>query len=283
MNRTMHTMFALIALLIVFQLTAGTARAEEEDRAWSDVAEFSWVQTAGNSETSTFGFKNTLARSWEKSSFTFKAGGIRAEATTKTYTASGVDPVVFEITEATTTSAENYYLNGRYDRKITDRFFWYSGAGWDRNIPAGISNRYMAIAGVGNIWFDGDDMKFRTDYALTYTDQEDEAEQAGVDYSFLGARFSWEYLNKFSENTTYENLLVLDFNLEETSDYRADMINSVAVAMNSHLALKVSLQWLYDNRPSFINVVRLDPPPDTAAFELDSLDTQFIASLVVNF
>jgi putative salt-induced outer membrane protein YdiY len=282
MTRASRATLALIAFIVVLQLIPIGARAEEKMTGWSDVAEFSWVQTAGNSESSTFGLKNKLTRTWESSKFTFKAGGIRAESTTKSYTASG-DPVEFEVTEETKTTAENYYLNVRYDHKITDRFFWYAGAGWDRNRPAGIDNRYIAQGGVGNIWHDRDDLKFRTDYAATYTDQEDVFEQPGADTSFLGARFSWEYLNKFGNDTTYENVLVLDANLEESSDYRADMINSLAVAINAHLALKVSLQWLYDNEPAFIEVPRLDPPPDTEALELDSLDSLFTASLVVNF
>jgi putative salt-induced outer membrane protein YdiY len=283
MKRTTYATLILIASLILFQMIPAAALAEEEQSAWSDVAELSWVQTAGNSETSTFGFKNTLTRSWEASKFTLDAGGIRAESTTTTYTATG-NPPVFSPIEVTETTAESYHLNGRYDRNITDRFFWYTGAGWDRNRPAGIDNRYMAQGGVGNIWFDSDDMKFRTDYALTYTDQEDVFEQDDIDGSFLGARFSWGYLNKLTESTTYENILVVDANLEETSDYRADMINSVAVAINSHLALKVSLQLLYDNEPAFINVDLLpDPPGGTVPLELDSLDSLFTASLVVNF
>jgi hypothetical protein len=66
------------------------------------------------------------------------------------------------------------------------------------------------------------------------------------------------------------------------------MVNSVAVAMNRRLALKVSLQWLYDNQPSLQLVDLFNPPfpPGTPAgraqVELDELDTIFTASLVVN-
>jgi putative salt-induced outer membrane protein YdiY len=253
---------------------------------WTDAAEFSFVATAGNSETSTFGFKNTLARAWEKSSFELKAGGVRGESTTKVRAVHPVIPVIEE-TATTELTAENYFLNGRYDRKITDRFFWYAGAGWDRNRFAGIQNRYSGVGGVGNIWKDEDRVKFRTDYALSYTKQENVVEVAGADDSFLGVRVSSKFLHKLGAVTTYGNDLVMDENLDETSDFRADMTNWVTVSMSARLALKVSLQWLYDNEPSFESIDdpgNLLPPPGVKAnAQLDDLDTVFTASLVANF
>lgn len=296
MNHSVCRTRAILACAAIVMLLAPglLAEDEEKDTGWKDTAEFSYVVTAGNSETSTFGFKNTLSRAWDRSSMTFKAGGIRAESTTiRNLIAVGSDEDFdVDFDEETNTTAENYFLSGRYDHKVSDRFFWFTGAGWDRNRPAGIENRYIARGGVGNIWIDEDRIKFKTDYSLSYTDQEDVVEVEGVDASFLGASFSWAYLHKFGANTTYENFLVLDANLEESSDWRGDMVNSVAVAMNSRLALKLSLQWLYDNSPSFQEVGRYDvapigPPfPDPDGFvlvELDDLDTVFTASLVVNF
>ncbi|HET6371847.1 MAG TPA: DUF481 domain-containing protein [Candidatus Polarisedimenticolia bacterium] len=263
-------------------------RAEDPppDR-WRDSAEFSFVATGGNAETQALGFKNKLWRAWERSAFELNAGGVRAESTTITRTAEGT-PNDFDVDEDSETSltAENYFLNGRYDRKITDRFFWFGGAGWDRNRFNGVENRYTVIGGVGNIWYDTERLKFRTDYAATVTRQEDVIENPEVDDTFLGVRFSWAYLNKFGANTTYTNDLVLDDNLDETADFRANMINSVSVAMSARLALKVSLQALYDNRPSFVDVDLFDnlgaSTGLTVPVELEELDTIFTASLVVN-
>lgn len=252
---------------------------------WKDVAEFSFVATAGNSETSTLGFKNTLARAWEKSSFELKAGAIRGESTRTTRTVVA-GPAISE-TSTTDLTAENYFFSGRYDRKITPKFFWYTGAGWDRNRFAGIDNRYTGVLGVGNVWLDEDRVKFRTDYALSYTRQENVVEVAGTDDSFLGARLTSKFLHKLGDVTTYGNDLVVDENLDETSDYRADMTNWVTVSMSTRLALKVSLQLLYDNEPSFESIADpgdlLPPVGPTASAQLDDLDTIFTASLVANF
>ena len=112
-----------------------------------------------------------------------------------------------------------------------------------------------------------------------------------VDETWIGARFNWDYMNKFGANTTYENILVLDANLEEGSRWRGDMLNSVSVNMSSHLALKVSLRWHYENEPAFTEGELFDAgnpptptvPPTTVPIQLDELDSIFTASLVVNF
>jgi len=287
---------AVVAAILTAAVAAPGARAEEKKLGWADTAEFSYVATSGNSESQTLGFKNVLTRTWERSLFKLRAGGIRVETTSINRMAFATDPnfitsdnVKVVEDKETSTTAENYYLDGRYDRQITDRFFWYGGLGWDRNRFAGIENRYVAVGGVGNIWVDREELKFRTDYAMTYTDQEDVVTTPGVDDTFLGFRFSWDYLHKFGASTTYTNVLVVDENLDETSDWRADMINSVSVSMSDRLALKVSLQWLYDNEPSYEEVLVVsdilgNPVTQTPVqVELDELDTIFTASLVVSF
>lgn len=284
-------MRALAAAALVGAL-AGTAApaAEERKLGWSDTAEFSYVATAGNSETQTLGFKNALSRTWENALFYLRAGAVRAESTITTRVAVGPSASDFRVLESSTTTltAESYFANAGYDRNISKRFFWHAGAGWDRNEFAGIEDRYVVEAGVGNLWVETETVRFRTTYAATYTKQDDVVEDPNREDAFAGGRLTWDYQHLFGTTTTYVNTLVFDQNLDETSDFRADMVNSVAVAMNRRLALKVSLQWLYDNQPSLQLVDLFNPPfpPGTPAgraqVELDELDTIFTASLVVN-
>ncbi len=292
MNRSTRFRGVAVTLLALALPWCGPAFAQEdkkpEDKGWQDTAELSYVLTSGNSDTKTLGFKNKLWREWERSSFELKAGGVRAESTTTEWIAFGV-PSDYNVdkNETTDLTAEAYYLNGRYDHKITEAFFWFGQGGWERNRFAGLDNRYSAVGGVGNVWVDTDRLKFRTDYALSYTKQEDVVEDPNVSSTFLGARFSWAYLHKFGQNTTYTNDFVVDENLDDTSDVRLDMTNGVAVSMNSHLALKVALQLIYDNVPSLIKVDLFDAPggtkTGTVLAELDELDSIFTTSLVINF
>lgn len=278
----------LIIMLGTFGAAAPAAAEEEEKKlGWSDTAEFSWVATSGNAETETVGFRNTLLGRWEKSAFELKAGGIQASNTKVTKTASGNpnNPTVTEQREKERT-VENYFLFGKYGRTITERFFWYVNAGWDRNIPAGIRNRYEGGGGVGNIWVDRERMTWRTDYGVTYIDQENVVPYPpGIPSEFAGLRASSTYKQVFGEksNTTYGNDTIADYNLDTTEDWRVNMTNWVQVGMSDVLALKVSLQWLYDNLPSLEAIPFTPAPPATVDVPAEDLDTIFTTSLVVNF
>jgi putative salt-induced outer membrane protein YdiY len=287
--------FRRSAVVLLLAVSAGLPAAAEEGAAqpqtgWSSAAEFAYVATSGNADTMTLGFTDKSVRSWTRSSFQIDASAVRAESTTTDPIAldldgdGDVDQV--DLQKDTQTTAERYLLQGRYDRKITDRFFWFAGAGWDRNQPAGIENRYAGFGGVGHIWRDDDRIKFRTDYAVTYTDQEDVVPDPSVEDTFLGARLGWSYLHNFAKSTAFEDVLVLDENLDETSDFRVDFYNAVAVTMTETLALKVGLRLLYDNEPA-IDLIPVDSTnpgaPATFPLEKDDLDTIFTASLVVKF
>src|SRR5512134_3885884 len=136
MNRRslVTAVFVAVACAGAAPAAAQDAPAEEPLPKWSDTAELGWVATSGNSESSSIGFKNTLTREGKNDLFELKLGGIKVETTTTTVFAVGTPDAVFE-DEVTDTTAENYFLTGRYDRNITEKLFWFAGAGWDRNIP----------------------------------------------------------------------------------------------------------------------------------------------------
>ena len=50
--------------------------------------------------------------------------------------------------------------------------------------------------------------------------------------------------------TSFDSALVSNVNLSEWSDYSFTTINAFSVGINTFLSLKVSLQWLYENRPA---------------------------------
>ena len=100
-------------------------------------------------------------------------------------------------TRRSTSSGTN--IENRYDRNISERFFWNAGVSWERNKNAGILNRYIGFAGVGNRWWSREDLKFSTTYGLSYTDREDEVQDPLKDDTFVGFRFGWEYLNQWGQ------------------------------------------------------------------------------------
>jgi len=286
---------ALFVLLLVPTVVAAQDKpAEAKKLGWKDTAELGYVMTSGNSDSSTLGLKNTLVYDWEEARFEMKLGAIRVESTPVPFFAVGTATDFTREENDSELTAESYFLNGRYDHNITDRFFWFAGAGWDRNTFSGIANRYAAFGGVGNIWFDTETIKWRTDYALTATKQEDVIEQPDLDDTFLGVRLSSTFLYKWSESGSYGNDTILDENVDDTDDWRVNMTNWVAVNLSNHLALKVSLQWLYDNQPALIAAnlfdatgapvdADLDGVQDQVAVEADELDSIFTTALVIKY
>lgn len=290
MNQQIHTLkIALLCglgLAMAFASVASGEEAAEEKPGWEHNAEFSLVATGGNSEAGTFGLTYALAREWEKSRFKLGFSGLRAESDTGVRVAFGT-PDNFEILDQreSEVTAENYSFTSRYERDISKKFFWYMGDGWTRNEFAGVRNRFILELGAGNVWFKSEKSHFQTSYAVTGTHQEDVVEGPDDSETFLGLRVSWDFFKQLTESTTYTNKLVVDENLDDSSDLRADMEQALAVSISKRLALKASLKLLYDNQPSFESLVLTQPDGSLSSVlvELDELDILFKTALVVTF
>lgn len=255
--------------------------AQDRELGWADQAEFTFVMSAGNASSSTFGLKNVLDRVWENASFNLSAGGVRTFATIKTGNATGtVDN--FTPVENEDLTAENYYVRSRYDRTISDAAYLFGGAGWERNTFAGIEGRYSFVSGTGRTWFESDESRFKTDVGLTYTIQDDVTPTPGASDSFLGLRATWDYFNKLTETTDFGSALIVDENLDDTSDLRGDLTNWIAVAMSERMALKAQLQLLFDNQPALEEFILLSTQTPVTR-SLDKLDSILTVALVVNF
>jgi len=285
MSRHSYESVAVVSLAL---LGPASLLAEEPQLGWSAKAELSYVRAAGNARADTLGLKSTAIHKWAHASLTLKANGLRAESSEIIRVAEG-DPESFVVSEQSFTqlTAENYLLSGTVDRKLSERFFWKAGASWERNRFKGIDNRYLALVGLGNTWLDRERLKLKTGYSVTLTRQEDVSPVPDADPSFVGAQLTWDFSWGFSESATFQSELALDANLEQTSDFRVDTTNSVSVTMAKRLALKVSLQWLYQNVPALTSVPLENPAGVDTGHEvlvpLEKLDTIFTTSIVVDF
>ena len=233
------------------------ASGQEEERplGWSDTAEFTFVFTSGNAASSTLGLKNMLEHRWEEALLHLSAGAVRAESGTTVRTATGTARE-FRVVRRTDTekTAENYFVQTRIDRGVTESAYLFAGLGWDRNTFAGVRNRYDVVAGAGRTWADTENRRLKSDLGLTYTRQADVVRGPGSGGSFGGLRATVEFFRTVTSTTDISSLLVLDENLNETEDLRAEWTNSVTVAISENLALKASHQVLYDNLPALVDV-----------------------------
>jgi len=271
-------------------VATGTAFAQENtELGWSDTAELTLVFTGGNAEASTFGLRNELLRKWDGANLSVEVGALRGESSRITRVATGSSPLSFQVSKESVSAltAENYYGRGRYDRNLSAGTFWYAGAGWERNTFAGFEHRYTSGGGVGNTWVDDETSTFRTAYGVSYTVQDDVAQTQGRDDTFAGVQLSYDYRRQVTATTEFTSVLVADENLEDTADFRGDLINAVAVNISSRLALKVSWQVLYDHLPAQIGLpLRLSSSAvtgDTVFTALDSVDQIVTFAVVARF
>lgn len=250
MTRSVHVFLAL--------LVAGPVTAQGRPWGWENTTELSFVSTGGNASSSTLGLKSALTGTRGSNTFKLEVGGIRARSALTTRTATGTS-ASFQVSEVTTSAltAESYFARGRYDRPLGVAFA-FAGAGWDRNTFAGIQNRVAIVGGFGRAWFEGDSGRLKTDLGATYTIQRDVQPVPGADEGFAGIRATFDASRRISANADLTSTLILDENLESTSDVRGDWVNSLAVAISEGLALKASLQLLYDSEPAFVRVPLVD-------------------------
>jgi putative salt-induced outer membrane protein YdiY len=288
MKRATQVLVAVI-LSAAVSLIIGTTPAQAQDErevGWFLTGEVTGVWTSGNSESNTLGLAATVRRIWNSSELKFDAGAVRTESGTTTRTAVGtIDDFVVEKETTREKTVENYYLRGRYDYKLNERFFTFAGTDWLRNTFAGIDSRLLFAAGAGNIWLDDDRFRLRTDYSATYTFQEDVVENPFIKTNFPGLRLSYAFWWNLTNSTDFESTLIADWNLDNTEDLRFDFTNALPISISGKLAFKPSLQLLWRNEPSLTSVPLEDqsgvPTGDTVRVPLEKLDTFFTLALVV--
>lgn len=318
---------ALAMGLIAWLAGARTASAQDTPKeppklGWSNSTDLSLVLTAGNSAAQTWGFSDKLKHVWKEARFEFEANVVRSDTADDRFflVAPGLefpvggapaDPPTSLVTPDPKLDVANYLVRGSYERNITPRFFWNTGASWDRNDDAGILNRYILFAGVGNTWVDHERRRFTTSYGLSYTDREEEKPDPEKDRRFAGARFGWAYMERVTEATTFDNTFETNVNLSDPGDYSINTTSALTVSVVSHVSLKVSLQWLYENEPAlesdldviaYVDVIDPDGIPGSgdesfrtlssgdsklvigsADARKDRLDTIFRTALVIRF
>ena len=275
------------ALAILLLMSALPLAGQDETSEWANSTELSFVQTGGNAESATFGLANALTRDWTTTTLKFEVGGIRTSTTTTTRTAVGTIDA-FQLTETSDSdvSAENYYARLRVDRSLSARTALFLESGWNRNTFAGFDSRIISVAGVSTQWVDDETQRFSTSYGATFTAQDDIVPDPGVADKFLGARISADYWRQLTGNSEWTSRLVLDENGDRTTDLRGDWINSLGVSMSDNLALKTTLQLLFDNEPSLVAVPLssgVGDPLGEVPVPLSEWDRVLTVALVVSF
>ena len=253
-----------------------------------DTADLSLVITGGNSSATTFGLRNLAEYYWEKSSLRFDLGGLSTQSRAREdRVAVETGDGGFEVVEAERQkTAENYFANLRYDYSLSERWYTFAIGGWSRNRFAGYDDKWQGALGVGWIAIDTEKTKLDLDIAGTYTS---ESPVLGQKNDFGGLRLAYGFEQHIAESTIFLSNLVLDQNLKETKDLRADWFNALEISITDLVFLRTSFRILWRNDPLFETLPLYDSSgnpvldgngdPVGVPSQLDPVDTYFLTSL----
>ncbi len=254
---------------------------------WSNSSEFSFIQTRGNTESTTFGLANELITEWERTETRLEVGALRTNTTRFRRSAVGtVENYRLEEESETRVSAENYHVRFRGDREFSEKSSIFGQVGWARNTFTGIDARYVLVGGMSTRWMDDEIHQLRSSYGLTFTAQDDVVPNPDVANSFIGLQVSGEYEVQLTDNTELKSTLVVDENGFDPADLRADWVTTLGVSMSDHFGLQAKFQYLFDNRPSLVDVPLTSLDGASAGkvpIPLDKSDRVLTMALVVNF
>ncbi len=238
--------------------------------------------TAGNATTNSFNLRNVFEYEWPQADLIFEFVILRADSGDDRFALGAEDD--FEIIEPDVEpDNERIHAKVRYLKNVSDRFFWYARFDAERDKPADINYRLTPAAGGGNNWADGDDLRFRTGYGVTYS-TEDLTLDGGSNYS--GYQLFYELGMKATDNTSVESNMTFDGSLKTGSNYRFNWLNGVGVTISDTIALKASLRLVYRNDPALEEIDLEDPDGGvigSVTVPKKKLDSGFTTSLVINF
>ena len=220
--------------------------ADAEDRKLSDVAEFSYITTGGNTDVETLRLNNKLVvlpleqwkATWNVNAFFAKTDGEK--------------------------TGESYSSDLRLDYQFIERFYSFGLLSWFQDEFAGLEDRYYLSLGTGYVMIAGPKHTLKAETGLNYTIEEF---TDGTDNGFIGARLFTQYIYLFTDKSNLSAWAEYLHDFEEKENYNANAEVALISALNGFLSLKSSYLIKYDN----------DPAPGAT-----ETDTIFSVTLVMN-
>jgi putative salt-induced outer membrane protein len=238
---------------MVFSVQISEAAEEttpKPEKRFSNEADFSLVNTTGNSEALTLAGKNEM-----KYKFTDKWAG--SWLVGALYGRSDGDK-----------NAERYFTDFRADYSINDRWYAYGLGTWLRDEFAGFDNRIGIGPGVGYNFLIGPKHFLLGEAGLNYA-YEDYSEPDEDNRQFLEGRLFGKYEWAFMEKTKFSQGLEYLQSFKDSNTWKLNSETALVTAITDILALKISYSVLYNN----------DPRPS----DLDETDTILATSLVIAY
>ncbi|MEM1180766.1 MAG: DUF481 domain-containing protein [Acidobacteriota bacterium] len=251
---------SLILASFIFLFPTAVWSEDSAGLGWSSGGRISFVHSEGNGDFTAAELELAFHRQWANSGFDFGVGAVLARNQTLTREATGTpDAFVVADNKEEETIAENWSLSLGYERNLSEPYISVTHAGWERDEPGGIRNRYSFGMGLGIEKNDEEGRCVKSVLSLTWTRQENLIAPAGSDTDFPGFRVAFSYRRPINPFAHYESDLKLYGNLQDIDDYRSDWTHAINVSITDWLAFEAAAQWTYSSRPPLEEIPLLGP------------------------
>ena len=207
--------------------------------------ELSYVQTSGNTNTTTF---------------SSKLQGTAALSSTESIKAKG--SMLYSENE-NKTSANKYNLELDYNHMINEKLYAYMGINYIKDQLSDYDYRLNIGPGLGYKFLEDEiqtiDIQGGLDYAYDKYNN-------GLKDNYLAGRTELNYKYKFSQSVEFKQMLSYLASFEDGEKYFAVSDSAIGVKMTQNLSLGVSYNMDYTNKT-----------------EKEKLDTKFLTSLIIDF
>lgn len=204
------------------------AQDAQPAKKWKDTAELSYVQTSGNSKTSTLAAKDLFNYDWEKAALELTAGGLGTKS-------------------GNTVTAEQYNASEKVSWKLSGKNYTFEKTSWDKNRFAGIMTRYDISLGFGRHLLDLADDKLFAEAGGGYIFED---RIRSENQSFGTYRGYAKYIRALSATANASQDMEYLGNMKDSKGYRMNAETSLVTSISTHFSLKTSYLWKYVNSPA---------------------------------
>ena len=218
----------VIAVALTFFAASAMAQEAAAPKKWKDTAELSYVQTSGNSKTSTLSAKNLYNYDWEKTALEVVAGGLGTSS-------------------RNTVTAEQYNASEKVSFKLAGKNYAFQKTAWDKNRFAGIKDRYDLALGLGRNLLDTADNKLSLEAGAGYIFED---RLLSDNQTFGTYRGYAKYIKSLSTTANASQDLEYLGNLKHSKGYRMNAETAIVTSISTHFSLKAAYLWKFTNSPA---------------------------------
>ena len=236
---------ALAVTLAAGQSVLAQDAEEEAEEGWTGSGELGYVQTSGNTDTSSLNMALSFVYEKEKWRHSLGATALRSETNS-------------------VTDAERYTFSGQSDYKLNDRSYVFGSFRYEDDEFAPYDPVTVLTAGYGYTLIDNGVHFLLGEIGAGYRMQEEALTGIDQDEAVIKGRLDYKWV--VSETTDFSNLFLVESGSDNTY---FENTTALGVAINDRFAVKVAYQWRHNS----------ELPPGA----IDDTDTQFTTNLVYNF